>query len=123
MKTKRNRPRQLALQPVPRSRGSRRRYWHGHNFVTRSEHFAPFDIQYVTRSREIDGRRISPRIVGSYHFHRTPVATPFLLDDHHSIIRLFTRAKGARRIINTDFVSFIPEESGRVETNHYYAGG
>jgi hypothetical protein len=28
----------------------------------------------------------------------------------------------ASRIINTDFVSFSPEHSGGIKTNHYYAG-
>ena len=61
---------------------------------TRSEHFAPFDTQYVMRSRFKSN--VAGLVLGLYvptTSTGTPIACPFLLNHHYAIIRLFARTK------------------------------
>ena len=42
---------------------------------------------------QVERGRMGARIVRAHHFHRAAIASPLLLNHHHSVIRLFARTK------------------------------
>ena len=42
---------------------------------------------------QVESGRIGAWIVRAHHFHRAAIASPLLLNHHHTVIRLFARAK------------------------------